>query len=108
MGRDEKRAPLNSPPWEARLGYAIKKLEKKNYVPAILISCVTLSYVICFSATIVKLSGRKDSLVVGSPKKHFDFNSLTSPFLGFRVIQTEYWPDFNLETVFYCCRSERA
>ena len=51
MRRDEKRAPLNSPAWEARLGYAIKKLEKKNYVPAILISCVTLSYVICFSAT---------------------------------------------------------
>ena len=49
VGRDEKRAPLNSPAWEARLGYAIKKLEK-NYVPAILISRVTLSYVICFSA----------------------------------------------------------
>ena len=29
-----------------------------------------------------------------------DFNSLESPFLGFRVIQTAYWPKFNLESVF--------
>ena len=35
----------------------------------------------------------------GSPRKFLDFNSLKSPFLGFVVIQTGYWPDFNLEIV---------
>ena len=30
-----------------------------------------------------------------------DFNSLTSPFLSFRVIQAGYWPGFNLESVFF-------
>ena len=29
-----------------------------------------------------------------------EFYSLKAPFLGFRVIQTGYWPDFNLESVF--------
>ena len=29
-----------------------------------------------------------------------DFNSLKSPFLGFQVIQTGYWPELNLESVF--------
>ena len=96
---DERRAPLNSPAWEARLGYAIKKLEKKL--------CSSNSDLPCdfklrnlFQCN-VKLSARKDSLVVGSPRKYFDFNSLKSHFLGFRVIKTEYWPDFNLESVFY-------
>ena len=80
MGRDEKRAPLNSPAWEARLGYAIKKLEKKL--------CSSNSDLPCdfklrnlFQCN-VKLSARKDSLVVGSPRKYFDFNSLKSPFLA--------------------------
>ena len=27
--------------------------------------------------------------------------SFKSPFLGFRFIQTGYWPDFNLESVFF-------
>ena len=31
---------------------------------------------------------------------YLDFYSLKSPFLGFRVIQMGYWPDFNLESVF--------
>ena len=30
----------------------------------------------------------------------FYFYSLKSPFLGFRVIQTGYWPDFILQSVF--------
>ena len=30
-----------------------------------------------------------------------DFYSLKSPFLGFQVIQTGYWPVFNLEGVLY-------
>ena len=34
------------------------------------------------------------------PRNCLDFYSLRSPFLGFRVIQTGYWPDFNLESVF--------
>ena len=29
-----------------------------------------------------------------------DFHSLNSPFLGFWVIQTGYWSDFNFESVF--------
>ena len=29
-----------------------------------------------------------------------DFHSLKSPFLDFIVIQTGYWPDSNLESVF--------
>ena len=49
---------------------------------------------------------RRRKLLAGSggrlPQERFwIFNSLTSPFLGFRVIQTGYWPDFNLESVFY-------
>ena len=37
----------------------------------------------------------------GSPKKLFGkFYSFKPPFLGFRVIQLGYWPDFNLESVF--------
>ena len=37
---------------------------------------------------------------VGSPRKiFFGFLLLKSPFLGFRVIQTGYWPDVNLESV---------
>ena len=37
----------------------------------------------------------------GSPRIFFFyFNSLKSPFLGFRVIQTGYWPDFILQSVF--------
>ena len=31
--------------------------------------------------------------------KFFGFLLLKSPFLGFRVIQTGYWPDVNLESV---------
>ena len=35
------------------------------------------------------------------PQEMFlDFNSLKFPFLGFLVIHTGYWPDFNLESVF--------
>ena len=34
------------------------------------------------------------------PRNYLDFYSLKSPFLGFRVIQMGYWPDFNLENVF--------
>ena len=34
------------------------------------------------------------------PRNYLDFYSLKSPFLGFRVIQVGYWPDFNLESVF--------
>ena len=34
------------------------------------------------------------------PRNYLDFYSLKSPFLGFRVIQMGYWPDFNLESVF--------
>ena len=33
------------------------------------------------------------------PRNYLDFYSLKSPFLGFRVIQVGYWPDFNLESV---------
>ena len=33
-------------------------------------------------------------------RNYLDFYSLKSPFLGFRVIQMGYWPDFNLESVF--------
>ena len=29
----------------------------------------------------------------------FGFLLLKSPFLGFRVIRTGYWPDFNVESV---------
>ena len=29
-----------------------------------------------------------------------DFHSLKSPFLDFIVIQTGYWPDSNLESIF--------
>ena len=37
----------------------------------------------------------------GSPRIFFFyFYSLKSPFLGFRVIQTGYWPDFILQSVF--------
>ena len=36
----------------------------------------------------------------GSPRIFFYFYSLKSPFLGFRVIQTGYWPDFILQSVF--------
>ena len=36
-----------------------------------------------------------------APKRNYlDFYSLESPFLGFRVIQMEYRPDFNLESIF--------
>ena len=36
----------------------------------------------------------------GSPRKGFlGFLLLKSPFLGFQVIQTGYWPDFNIECV---------
>ena len=34
------------------------------------------------------------------PGKKLDFYYLKSPFLGFQVIQTECWPDGNLESVF--------
>ena len=34
------------------------------------------------------------------PGKKLDFYSLKSSFLGFQVIQTECWPDGNLERVF--------
>ena len=34
------------------------------------------------------------------PGKKLDFYYLKSPFLGFLVIQTECWPDGNLESVF--------
>ena len=34
------------------------------------------------------------------PGNFLDFHSLKSPFPGFIVIQKEYWPDFNLESVF--------
>ena len=84
--RDERRAPLNSPAWEARLWICDKEIGKKL--------CSSNSDLPCdfklrnlFQCN-VKLSARKDSLVVGSPRKYFDFNSLKSPFLGFRVIQT--------------------
>ena len=33
-------------------------------------------------------------------RNYLDFYSFKSPFLGFRVIQLGYWPDFNLESVF--------
>ena len=35
------------------------------------------------------------------PGNVLDFNSLTSPFLGFQVNQAGYWPGFNLESVFF-------
>ena len=75
--RDERRAPLNSPAWEARLGYAIKKLicDKEIDLPC------DFKLRNLFQCN-VKLSARKDSLVVGSPRKYFDFNSLKSPFLA--------------------------
>ena len=85
MGRDEKRAPPNSHAWEARLGYAIKNWKKlcssNSDLPC------DLKLLSLFQCN-VKLSARKDSLLVGSPRIYFDFNSLESPFLGFRVIQT--------------------
>ena len=34
------------------------------------------------------------------PGNNLDFYSLKSPFLGFQVIQTGYWPDCNLKIVF--------
>ena len=34
------------------------------------------------------------------PGNFLDFHSLKSPFLDFIVIQTGYWPDSNLESVF--------
>ena len=34
------------------------------------------------------------------PGRFLDFNSLKSSCLGFRVLQTEYWLDFNLESFF--------
>ena len=34
------------------------------------------------------------------PGKNLDFYSLKSPFVGFQVIQTKYWPDGNLESLF--------
>ena len=37
---------------------------------------------------------------LASPRNYLDIYSLKSPFLGFRVIQIVYWPDFNLESVF--------
>ena len=93
-----KTSSLNSPAWETWI--FDKEIGKKKL-------CSSNSDLPCdfklrnlFQCN-VKLSARKDSLVVGSPRKRFDFNSLKSPFLGFRVIQTEYWPDFNLESVFY-------
>ena len=87
MRRDERRAPLNSPAWEARLGYAIKNW-KKNYVPA-RENELSRSFSLGSSNSDlpcdfklrslfqckVKLSARKDSLVVGSQRKYFDFNS---------------------------------
>ena len=37
----------------------------------------------------------------GPPQGTFlEFLPSKSPFLGFRVIQTRYWPVFNLESVF--------
>ena len=44
-------------------------------------------------------------LLVGSrglhPSEMFqDFYSMRSPFVGFSVIQSGYWPDFNLESFF--------
>ena len=82
--RDERRAPLNSPAWETRLGYAIKNWKKTMFQQFWSPVWKLRSLFQCK----VKLSARKDSLVVGSPRKYFDFNSLKSPFLGFRVIQT--------------------
>ena len=34
------------------------------------------------------------------PGKNLDVYSLKSPFLGFQVIQTKYWPDGKLESLF--------
>ena len=39
-------------------------------------------------------------LGAGSPFFVLDLNSLKSHSIGFQVIQTGYWPDFNLESVF--------
>ena len=44
-------------------------------------------------------------LLVGSRGMHpgemfLDFYSMRSPFVGFSVIQSGYWPDFNLESFF--------
>ena len=33
-------------------------------------------------------------------RNFFGFLLLKSPFLGFRVIRTRYWPDFNVDSVF--------
>ena len=46
-----------------------------------------------------KISGTHGRL---SQESFWIFNSLKSPFLGFRVIQKVYWPDLNLECVFHC------
>ena len=63
VGRDEKRAPLKTPAWEASFkGNQGGRLPQEFF--------------------------------------WFSFDSLKSPFLGLRVIQTGYWPDFNLESVF--------
>ena len=35
-----------------------------------------------------------------SPRNVLDFYSLKSYLLGFRVIQTEYWSDFNWDSVY--------
>ena len=48
---------------------------------------------------------RRRKLLVGSSGMHpgemfLDWCSLGSPFLGFSVIQSGYWPDFNLESFF--------
>ena len=48
---------------------------------------------------------RRRKLPVGSRGMHpgemcLDFYTLRSPFLGFSVIQSGYWPDFNSESFF--------
>ena len=48
---------------------------------------------------------QRHKLLAGSGRrlpqeKKLDFYYLKSPFLGFQVIQTECWPDGNLESVF--------
>ena len=46
----------------------------------------------------IRGSGAYSPLGLG---KFLDFNSPQSPFLGFRVIQTGYWPDFSLESFIF-------
>ena len=55
--------------------------------------------------TVLLNERRRRKLPVGSRGMHpgemfLDFYSLRSPFLGFSVIQSGYWPDFNLESFF--------